>query len=71
MMRPGKALSEHHFLEMAASEIEFGRYDARQAAGVLNTYGLDSSWIKPTMSWQQVAAAVWARADAARYYART
>ena len=71
MKRPGTVLSDHYLMEIAAATIETNKYDVQQARGVIAQYGFGTTWIKDTMSSKQISEALWARADYARYYART
>ena len=70
MKRPGNPLKEHELFEIAAAEIESKCFCLQQAMGILATYQIDSSWVKESMSPKQIANAVWARADKARYIVR-
>lgn len=71
MKRPGTALSDHHLMEIVAATVETNKLDAQQARGIIAQYGFDNSWIMDDMSNKQISEALWARADYARYYART
>ena len=71
MKRPGNALHEHTLMEDAAATIKINGYNAQQARGIVNQYGIDDSWIKDSMNSKQIAEALFTRADIARYCART